>query len=463
MVERAQIVLAAAEGLKGVEIAERVGCSEPTVVKWRGRYAERGIEGLKDAPRSGAPLTHGPETRALLIAKACTRPEPTAEGARRERWTYEELGAEVGMSASQAHVILSRAEIKPHRTDLRAVRRPAGAVSRGQPRRAQGRYLHRLRHRHAGRRQPGHHLHAARPRLCRGKTLGPATTSIPASSAAPSSTRSTLCPILGRPARPGRPRHDPRLLRRGPSRSAPRVRRWKDDRLRQACLPCRRRARDGRGRGRAHLLERIWSRPTCDINGIWGGYTGEGSKTVIAARASAKLSCRLVPDQDPAKVLAGLQRFFDERLPEGCRLSVIDHGHGPPSASPTESPWLEPPRRRPGGLRQAARPDRHGRLDPVAASAEAAAGPRLLLSASASTTTASTARTRSSSSPATSGASRPTPRCWASSRRSADRERARRLVRPRDGRAPLGPAAPQRAGRRQRWATRSMAPSSRSR
>ena len=53
----------------------------------------------------------------MLIAKACTRPEPTAEGARRERWTYEELGAEVGMSASQAHVILSRAEIKPHRTE----------------------------------------------------------------------------------------------------------------------------------------------------------------------------------------------------------------------------------------------------------------------------------------------------------------------------------------------------------
>ena len=77
----------------------------------------RGIEGLRDAPRSGAPLTHGPQTRALLIAKACTRPEPTAEGARRERWTYEELGAEVGMSGSQAHVILSRAAIKPHLTD----------------------------------------------------------------------------------------------------------------------------------------------------------------------------------------------------------------------------------------------------------------------------------------------------------------------------------------------------------
>jgi len=117
MVERARIVLAAAEGLKGREIAERVGCSEPTVVKWRGRYGDRGIEGLRDAPRSGAPLTHGPQTRALLIAKACTRPTPTAEGARRERWTYEELGAEVGMSASQAHVILARAAIKPHLTE----------------------------------------------------------------------------------------------------------------------------------------------------------------------------------------------------------------------------------------------------------------------------------------------------------------------------------------------------------
>ncbi len=117
MVERARIVLAAAEGLKGVEIAERLGCSEPTVVKWRGRYAETGMGGLRDAPRSGAPLTHGPVTRALLIAKACTRPDPTAEGARRERWTYEQLGAEVGMSGSQAHVILSRADIKPHLTE----------------------------------------------------------------------------------------------------------------------------------------------------------------------------------------------------------------------------------------------------------------------------------------------------------------------------------------------------------
>lgn len=117
MVERARIVVAAAEGMTGKEIAALVGCSLPTVVKWRGRYAAEGMDGLRDAPRSGAPLTHGPETRALLIAKACTRPAASEQGQRRERWTYEELGQEVGMSGSQAHLILSRAAIKPHLTD----------------------------------------------------------------------------------------------------------------------------------------------------------------------------------------------------------------------------------------------------------------------------------------------------------------------------------------------------------
>ena len=117
MVQRARIVLCAAEGLTAAGIAERIGCGERTAKKWRGRYARAGVEGLRDAPRPGPPLTHGPETRALLIAKACTRPPDTPEGARQERWTYEQLGEEVGMSGSQAHAILARAEIKPHLTD----------------------------------------------------------------------------------------------------------------------------------------------------------------------------------------------------------------------------------------------------------------------------------------------------------------------------------------------------------
>jgi transposase len=114
MLERAQIVLLAADGLSAAAIAARVGCSEKLVKRWRSRFEQAGLGGLQDAARSGAPLTHGPRTRALLMAKACTRPQASEEGARRKRWTYEQLGAEVGMSASQAHVILSRASIRPH-------------------------------------------------------------------------------------------------------------------------------------------------------------------------------------------------------------------------------------------------------------------------------------------------------------------------------------------------------------
>jgi len=117
MVERAAVVLAAADGLPAREIAVRVGCSTKLVGRWRARYERDGLDGLLDRPRSGRPLTHQADIRALLIAKACTRPPETPEGQRRERWTHRELGEAVGMSESQAHVILSRAEIKPHRTE----------------------------------------------------------------------------------------------------------------------------------------------------------------------------------------------------------------------------------------------------------------------------------------------------------------------------------------------------------
>ena len=114
MVERARIVLAAAEGRSAARIASEVGCSEPTVKKWRRRYELDGLAGLADAPRTGRPLVHGPQTRARLIALACTRPGGNESGLRRERWTHRELGEQVGMSESQAHAILRAAEIKPH-------------------------------------------------------------------------------------------------------------------------------------------------------------------------------------------------------------------------------------------------------------------------------------------------------------------------------------------------------------
>ncbi len=93
------------------------------------------------------------------------------------------------------------------------------------------------------------------------------------------------------------------------------------------------------------VLERIWSRPTLDINGIQGGYQGDGSKTVIASWARAKLSCRLVPDQDPDAVFASLERHFRAGAPEGARIAIADHGRGQPIRVPTDAPFVAAARR----------------------------------------------------------------------------------------------------------------------
>lgn len=77
------------------------------------------------------------------------------------------------------------------------------------------------------------------------------------------------------------------------------------------------------------VLEQLWSRPTAEINGIFGGYTGPGTKTVIPARATAKLSFRLVPNQVPRKILDGLHRFIAERLPPDCGVSFASEGESP--------------------------------------------------------------------------------------------------------------------------------------
>jgi acetylornithine deacetylase/succinyl-diaminopimelate desuccinylase-like protein len=74
-------------------------------------------------------------------------------------------------------------------------------------------------------------------------------------------------------------------------------------------------------------LERRWARPTCDVNGIWGGYQGEGAKTVLPAKAGAKFSFRLVPDQDPAKIEAGVRRFIERVTPPGIKVR-LEHHHG---------------------------------------------------------------------------------------------------------------------------------------
>lgn len=88
-------------------------------------------------------------------------------------------------------------------------------------------------------------------------------------------------------------------------------------------------------------LEKLWARPTCDVNGMWGGYIGEGHKTVIASQASLKLSCRLVGDQDPHAILKNLEAFFNERLPKDFTMTLKNHGTGVAAKLPVDSPYLQ--------------------------------------------------------------------------------------------------------------------------
>ncbi len=74
-------------------------------------------------------------------------------------------------------------------------------------------------------------------------------------------------------------------------------------------------------------LERRWARPTCDVNGMISGYTGEGPKTIVPAQARVKLTCRLVPDQDPKALTKSLEQFLRDQLPTGLTMEFIDfHG-----------------------------------------------------------------------------------------------------------------------------------------
>jgi acetylornithine deacetylase/succinyl-diaminopimelate desuccinylase-like protein len=92
-------------------------------------------------------------------------------------------------------------------------------------------------------------------------------------------------------------------------------------------------------RGRP-ALERMWARPTADINGIWGGYQGPGSKTVIAAEAGAKVSFRLVPGQDPAAVVDGFRQFVRERLPPDATAEVTVFSASPGVEVPVGSRFV---------------------------------------------------------------------------------------------------------------------------
>jgi acetylornithine deacetylase/succinyl-diaminopimelate desuccinylase-like protein len=85
-------------------------------------------------------------------------------------------------------------------------------------------------------------------------------------------------------------------------------------------------------------LERTSIRPTLDVNGIWGGYTGEGAKTVLPAKAFAKISMRLVPNQDPDKITRLFADHFNTIAPPSVKVKVQFHHGGYPVVTPTDTP-----------------------------------------------------------------------------------------------------------------------------
>ena len=98
----------------------------------------------------------------------------------------------------------------------------------------------------------------------------------------------------------------------------------------------------GFGEAGYSLLERQWLRPTLELNGLWGGYQGPGTKTVIPTVARAKITCRLVPDQEPRAIAEAIARHLRRHCPPGVTLEVVaDEGHGSKAyAIPEDHPGL---------------------------------------------------------------------------------------------------------------------------
>lgn len=89
-------------------------------------------------------------------------------------------------------------------------------------------------------------------------------------------------------------------------------------------------------------LERVWARPTAELNGIWGGYTGAGHKTIVPADAHAKVSFRLVAGQDPLDVQRKFRAWLGQRVPAGIEWDVTYYGQGVrPCLTPLDHPALE--------------------------------------------------------------------------------------------------------------------------
>ena len=100
-----------------------------------------------------------------------------------------------------------------------------------------------------------------------------------------------------------------------------------------------------RGEAGFSSLERIWARPSMDVNGFLSGYIGEGPKTIIPSKASAKISFRLVPDQDADEIRNMIKDFIRRICPNSVRLELVDHHQGPPYLIKPDSPYALAARR----------------------------------------------------------------------------------------------------------------------
>ncbi len=87
--------------------------------------------------------------------------------------------------------------------------------------------------------------------------------------------------------------------------------------------------------------ERTWVRPTCDVNGITGGYQGEGAKTIIPSKASCKITMRLVPNQDPHDICNKAEKYLLKIAPKSVTVKVVKHGGARAVTVPVDGPWLE--------------------------------------------------------------------------------------------------------------------------
>ena len=95
------------------------------------------------------------------------------------------------------------------------------------------------------------------------------------------------------------------------------------------------------GEPKYSVIERMWVRPTLDANGVWGGFQGEGIKTIIPAKAGCKITCRLVPNQDPETICQLLEEHIKRHTPDGVGVNVtVFPGNSKPYVIPHDHPAL---------------------------------------------------------------------------------------------------------------------------